>query len=353
MSVSPANATYAYIERKIRRLTASSSQSSLSSADIGEYVNNFGNQNFPNSIKTDQMRCVYTFFSTPYVDKYPVDVNYYQGFRFPMYVDGIQGTFFKDRQQFFNMWPKWNTPSQPISGDGSQQVFSFTVNTVPFLRESFTLGGTDISGGTIVVNDDGNGNLQYQVPNPQVSVPVQTTNPAIPGMYNQNTLNPGLLNPTNIGSINYVTGACAIDFSIVNVTPIAGEQMHLFVSQYTTGRPYSLMFWNNYFLIRPVPKLVHRIEIEAYQTPVQFLQTSNSPIINQWAKYIAYGAAIDILSDRQDLAGVQNLVPMFEELEGLVLERQGVEEIGQRNSTLFSDSSQGQGNYYGSSGNWF
>jgi hypothetical protein len=114
-----------------------------------------------------------------------------------------------------------------------------------------------------------------------------------------------------------------------------------------------MLFWNNEITIRPMPRLVHKVEIEAYQTPIQFLLTSNSPIVNQWVKYIAYGAAIDILTDRGDMLGVSNLTPAFKEQEGLVLERQATEEIGQRNSTIFSSNMQGQGNFYGSWGNWY
>jgi len=109
MAIAPANSTYQYIETKVRRLTASSSEQSLRSALIQEYVNNFYNQNFPNSIKTDQMRSVYTFYTAPNIDRYPVNVNYNQAFRSPVYVDGIQGSFFKDRDQFFLMWPRWPT----------------------------------------------------------------------------------------------------------------------------------------------------------------------------------------------------------------------------------------------------
>lgn len=427
MSVTPANSTYAYIERKIRRLTATSSASSLSSASIGEYVNNFYNQNFPNSIKTDQMRSVYTFYTAPYIDRYPVDVNYNQGFRSPMYVDGRLGTFFKDRQEFFYMWPMWPTKSQqaptalsgtitgatngnpcqitsPLHGlatgaviiidnvvgmtqlngntytitvvnannftlngidstaygvyvsggswTSNSQTFSFTLGTIPFLRKSLTMGAVSATGGTIQINDDGNGNVQFLTPNAQISVPPQTTNPAIPGMYNLNTGNPGLINVQNIGTVNYVTGQIAFVLP-AGISVASGELLNIFVSQYTTGLPYSLLFWNNEMTIRPVPKLIHKVEIEAYLTPVQFLSTTDNPIMNQWAKYIAYGAAIDILYDRQDLSGVENLMPGFKEQEGLVLERQGVEEIGQRNRTIFSGSVQGQGNFWGSWGNWY
>lgn len=351
MTIAPANSTYQYIETKVRRLTASSSEQTLPSALIQEYVQNFYNQNFPNSIKTDQQRSVYTFYTAPYIDRYPINVNYYQSFRQPMYVDGIQGSFFKERQQFFMMWPRWPTLFQPIAGDGITQVFNFSVGAVPFLSQQVTLGGTDTTGTAIRVSDDGNGNLLYDLPNPITSVPPALTN--VPGMKNINTMNPGDLVQTIIGTVNYVTGAFSINFALVGVTPIAGQTLNVHVSQYTTGRPYSLLVWNNEITIRPVPKLTHKIEIEAYQTPVQFMNTTDSPIMNQWVKYLAYGASIDILTDRQDMQGVENLMPAFKYEEGLVLERQACEEIGQRNQTIFSSPVQGQGNYWGSWGNWY
>lgn len=359
MTLAPANSTYAYIEKKVRRLTASSSESSLKSVDIQEYIQNFYNQNMPNCIKTDQMRSVYTFYTAPNIDRYPVDVNYNQGFRQPMYVDGIMGTFAKDRDQFYLMWPKWPTLFQPIAGDGITQIFNFTVGATPFLSKTVTIGGVDTTGLPIQIQDDGNGNLQYLTPNAPFEVPAQNTTlplqAPIPGMLNRNTGNPGLNAVTNIGTVNYVTGVFSINFALApgTVIPVAGQTLRIFVSQYQTGRPYSLLFWNNEFTIRPVPKFVHKIEIESYLTPVQFMKTTDHPILNQWVKYIAYGAAIDILMDRQDIQGVQNLMPEFKNEEALVLERQATEEIGQRNSTIFSSAIQGQGNYWGNWGSWF
>ena len=353
MSVSPADSTYSYIATKVRRLTGSSSESSLSSANLGQYINNFFNQNFPNSIKTDTMRAQYTFYTAPYIDQYYVDINYWQGFRSPIYIDGYQGTFYKERAQFYNIWPRFPTFLQPATGDGTTQAFSFTIGSVPFLRKSVTLGCVATTGAPIRIADDGNGNLQYLLPNSSTSSPAQNTNPVIPGMYNVNEGNPGLLNPTNIGTVNYVTGNFTFDLSSIGITPASGELFRLFIYQYTTGRPLAAMFWNNYVIIRPVPKYVHKIEIEAYQSPVQFLTTTSNPIVNQWAKYIAYGAAIDILIDRGDMQGVQNLVGPFKEQEGLVLERQATEEIYQQTPTIFTAGQYGQGNMYGSWGGWY
>jgi hypothetical protein len=355
VAVKSSLSTYAQIEKKVRRLTASSSNSTLTSDDIGEYVNCYYMNDFAYGIKMDQMRNVYTFFTEPYRDRYPLDVNYNQGIRAPVYFEGIQGSFYKDRQQFYSVWPRFPTQLNPISGDGNTTSFTFTI-PAPFLSKEVVLGGVDANGDPISVNDDGAGNLQLQVPNPVITTPPYTdvytalnapnsslVGKPIPGMHNQNTLNPGL-NQINtqttpftnaIGSVNYITGVFSINFP---VAPAAGTQITLWVSQYQTGRPACLLFWNNEFTIRPVPQLVHKVEVETYLTPVQFMESTDSPIINQWWQLIAIGAAIKVLEDRGDMEGVENLVILYDRQEALCLERQANEEIFQPNITMFNSS---------------
>ncbi len=417
-AVMPGDATVNFIRTKIRRLTASASESALSTNDIDSYINNFYQNDFPYAIKIDQQRSVYTFFTQPNIDRYPLDVNFNMGVRAPMYVEGILGTLFKDRTQFYNLWPRWPTlfqqggttltgtitgiaqPTNPtqiksvnhnlttgavitISNVGGMtqlngnsytitfidpntfsldgvdntafgayttggtwtaisQTFSFVIPG-PFLSREVVIGGVDVSGNPISINDDGNGILQIvsnntiTSPNPVVSVPLQNTNPAVPGMYNRNTGNPGLINPLNIGTVNYVSGQ--INFTLPSGISLAlGTLFTIWVSQYQTGRPYCLLFWNNEFTIRPVPKLIHKVEVETYLTPVQFMLSTDLPILSQWSQYLAYGAAREILRDRQDMEGVANLEEGFMRQEALVLERQGIEEIGQPNYQLFNST---------------
>jgi hypothetical protein len=333
-----ANSTYAQIEIKVRRLLGLPGESQLPTAEIQRLVNTVYSQDFPYAIKIDQMRSVYSFFTQPNIDRYPLDVNFDQGVRAPMYVDGIQGSFYKDRQQFYSVWPKFPTFFQPISGDGITQSFTFTIPG-PFFSNEVTLGGTDTTGKAIIVSDDGFGNLQYKVPNPIVSLPLQTITPPVPGMYNINTDNPGLYTVTNIGTVNYVTGLFTINFALAGITPSGGNQMQLWVSQYTTGRPISLLFWNNEFTIRPCPKIIHKIEVETFLTPVQFLNTDDSPILNQWWQYLAYLTAQEFLREAQDMEGVANLEEGRLRQEGLVLERQGVEELFTPSPTVFNSTS--------------
>lgn len=369
-AVSPGSSTVAFIRQKVRRLTACSSESTLTTANLDEYIQNAYFSDFPYAIKLDQMRSVYTFYTEPYKDRYPLDVNFNQGVRAPMYVEGILGSLFKDRTQFFNLWPRFPTKFTPISGDGVTTIFNFTIPG-PFLSKEVVLGGVDTAGNAISVADDGNGNLQLQVPNAVTTVPPYTdvytvanapvpalVGKPIPGMHNQNTLNPGL-NRTNtqtgaytnaIGTVNYVTGVFNIEFP---VAPAAGTQMTLWVSQYQPGRPYTLLFWNNEFTIRPVPKLIHKVEVETYLTPIQFLESTDQPILAQWAQYLAYIAAMEILRDRNDFDGVEGLREGFMRQEALVLERQGIEEINTPNYQLFNSTQPnylnggfGQGWYY-------
>ena len=368
-AVLQADTTYSYIEQKVRRLTASASEAALRSADIQRAVNLFYSNDFPYSIKIDQQRSVYKFLTIPNVDRYPVDVNNLQGFRAPVYFEGIQGNFFKNRDQLYNLYPRYPTQFQPIGGNGITKTFTFTLfgnNQNPFPQPNFgvlstqvVIGGIDVNGNPIRIIDDGGavvnafgvgsntttGQLLFIQQN-NVGDNVYLTNlnvqqPAIPPLSPLPVPSPPLsLTPQYCGTINYVTTQINVTFP---VAPASGTMINVWAATYQVGRPYNLLFWNNEFTIRPVPDNVYLCEVEAYQTPAQFMALTDNPILNQWAEYIAYGAACEILRDRQDIEGVQILMEGFKRQEALVLERQAVEEIQVPNITLFNSTQIGYG----------
>jgi len=450
-SVLPSDSTYAFIEKKVRRLTASSSSASISSADIQQAVNLFYSQDFPYAIKLDQTRQIYKFLTIPNVDRYPVDVNCYMGFRAPVYFEGVQGNFFKNRDQLYNLYPRYPTqyqegtntisgvitgiaqPTNPtqitspnhnlstgayiqinnvvgmvqlngnfyqitvvnaneftlngidntafgtyVSGGtwiSSSATYSFTLfgnNYNPFPQSNFgilsgqvVIGGIDIFGNPIRVIDDGGavvngsgigsntttGQLIFVTQNnvgDNVYNSVQM--PSIPNDSPLGNFNgyptpapypPSPLTQQYCGTVNYISTQIDVTFP---VPPMPGTMINVWAAQYQVGRPYNLLFWNNEFTIRPVPDNVYLCEVEAYQSPSQFMMTTSLPVLNQWSQYIAYGTAIELLRERQDMEGVQNLMEGFQRQEGLVLERQAIEEIGIPNITLFN-SSQGGGGY--------
>lgn len=447
MVIAQADSTYTSIEKKVRRLTASASQSALSSVDIQSAVNTFYNNDFPYAIKIDQQRSVYKFLTIPNVDRYPVDVNNMQGFRSPVYFQGIQGNFFKNRDQLFNLYPRYPTqfqqgiqtlsgaitgivqPSNPsqltspshdlvtgsiilidnvggmvqlngntytitvidannftldgidntafgaYTGGGtwttSSPNFSFTLfgnNVNPFPQPNFgilstqlVIGGIDINGNPIRIIDNGGsvvngygigsntttGRLlflnQNNVGNNVYLDALNTQQPAIPPLSPLPVPSPGS-SEQYCGTVNYVTTEIDLDLP---VPAMPGTQLNIWAATYQVGRPYNLLFWNNELTIRPVPDNVYLVEVEVYQTPAQFMNTTDNPILDQWAQYIAFGAASEILRDRQDMEGVASLQEGFKRQESLVLERQAVEEIGQPTITLFNSTTTNYGVGFG------
>ncbi len=454
-TINQADSTYTYIEKKVRRLTASASKAALTSQDIEEAVNRFYSQDFPYAIKIDQQRSVYKFLTIPNVDRYPVDTNNNQGFRAPVYFSGIRGNFFKNRDQLYNLYPRYPTqfqqgvastsgtitgiaqPTNPtqitspshdlatgatitidnvlgmvqlngnvytitvidantfsldgvdntafgayISGGtwiSTSNSVSFTLfgnNINPFpqpnggiLSTQLTIGGIDVNGDPIRIIDDGGGVINaYGIGSNTTkgrllfvntnavgdNVYLDSSNaqqPAVPvlspigSVQNANTnLNapypPTPLTPQYCGTVNYVT--TQIDITLP-VPPMPGTQLNIWAATYQVGRPYNLLFWNNELTIRPVPDNVYAVEVETYLTPAQFMQTTDNPILNQWSQYIAYGTAMEILRERQDMEGVENLREGFTRQEALVLERQSIEEIGEPNITLFNSTQSGTG----------
>jgi hypothetical protein len=367
MTVAQADSTYTFIEKKIRRLTASASEAALSSADIQRAVNTFYNSDVPYSIKIDQQRSVYKFLTIPNVDRYPVDVNNLQGFRSPVYFEGIQGNFFKNRDQLYNLYPRYPTQFQPIGGDGITTSFTFTLlgnNQNPFPQPNFgilstqlVIGGIDVNDNPIRIIDDGGavvdsygigsntttGQLlflqQNSVGNNVYLNTLNTQMPAIPPLSPLPVPSPpASLTPQYCGTVNYVTTEITVNFP---VAPAAGTMINVWAATYQVGRPYNLLFWNNELTIRPVPDNVYLCEVEVYQTPAQFMNLTDNPLLNQWSQYIAYGSAMEILRDRQDMEGVENLMEGFRRQEAMVLERQAIEEIAQPNITLFNSTDYG------------
>ena len=309
-----ADSTLVAMRKKVRRLTGSPDPTSLSEADIDQYINTYYSQDFPSDCKLDQLRDDYKFFTSPNIDRYTVDLNEYQGIRDPIYVEGRQGQLYKDRESFYANWPRQTTKNTPASGDGVTTVFSFTIPGAPLVRGSITLGA--IVGGTTVQSQDDSAN---------------------------NITGGGVT-----GTIDYVTGV--VTALTYTTAPDAGTSLTLWADTYTASRPFDLLFWKNEIIVRPIPDNVYRIEVEAFQTPTQFLLNSNAPGLNAWWQLIALGASIKVLQDQQDMEGLENILPWFEEQKGLVLERQAIEQIGFRNDTIYQgETREGVGFQWG---NW-
>jgi hypothetical protein len=318
-SVSPADSSVEFLRKKVRRLTASPSSSTLSEESLDSAINRFYTQDFIASVKTDQLRKIYEFFTSENVDRYKLNINIYQSSRTPVYIEGRKSSFYKRRDQFFNVFPRQYQVSTPATGDGTTTSFSFKLSGTPLLSKNVIISSKDSSGNQIQVDDEGgdggiSSNLRL------ITTDVSNGNKTY----------------TNVGTINYVTGDVSIEFP---VAPGSGEAINAKVSPYTTGFPHSVLFWNNEFTVRPVPDGVYKVEVETYKTPEEFVSSSDTPELQQWTQYLAYGAALEITRDRGDVEGIAELMEGFKRQENLVLEHQANAEIGVENATIFNTPS--------------
>jgi len=312
--------TLARIRKKVRRLTATPSTLQLSNDDIDEYINDFYTQDFPAHLKLFSLNTTYDFYTEPNEDRYQLPVNTYTNVKPPAYVAGYQSYFSLNREQFYRIYPFTNAESVLGNGDGTAGTYTFTLSNIPVLKREFTVSAVDSSGNSISLIDDGSGNL---------TVPNDTT---------------------VRGSINYATGAISItDWG--NTIPSTSQIIAEYVP-YVASRPLGILFFDNYFYLRPVPDKAYKISVEVYRTPAQVLDSdSDSPDLHQWWQFIAFGAALKVLEDRQDTETLELLIPRFDEQKQLVLHRTIVQDTPMRTPTIYSEQT---GNFFGERpGGWF
>lgn len=302
--------TLARIRTKIRRLTGSSSSLQLPDATIDEYINDFYAFDFPSHVKLFDLHQNYEFFTEPNEDRYVLPVNTYQGVSNPIYIAGYESKYTQSETEFFRLYPKNTYDENVATGDGSAGPYTFTLTATQILKRSFYCSAIDTNGDTLVVqdSDDGNGNL--------------------------NPSNNSLL---DVGDINYVTGAVTVTFS--NAIPATSSINAQYVPL-TPSRPTYCLFFERYFYLRPVPDKAYKFVCEIYRTPVQALSAADdSPDIQQWWQYIAFGAALKILEDRNDMDTLNQLLPRWEEQQALVLNRTALQQMNQSVATIYDESS--------------
>jgi hypothetical protein len=316
-----ANSTLAAIRTKVRRLTRTPSPSQLADADIDEYVNTFIAYDFPEHLRTFTLRTTFTFFCEPFIDTYattqiPGDQffnwdNIYTTIHEPILIAGNRSFFTQDRDQFFAMYPIVNFINQIGVGDGVTTAFAGLLNNfnggpatvTPVMRNQVLFDSIDANFVGMEVHDDGAGNL---------------------------------IGDGN-GTINYITGAYTINWL---VAPGPGQIINSQTVPYQPSQPMTLLFFDSSIILRPIPDQAYRINMEAYIRPTQLLNAGDSPQLEEWWQYIAYGAAKKVFEDRMDIPSVQMILPEYTKQENLVLRRTLVQQAGTRASTIYTEQTE-------------
>ncbi len=312
-----ADSTLTAVRKLFRQITGLLSPNQMSDDDIDENINTFIAYDFPEELRLFTLRTTLTWYCLPYIDQYTTDstalvpelLNYDQNYittHPPMYAAGYKLLYTQSREEFFNYWPFTNSIQQVGSGNGVVTNFQGVLTGYPVLRNNVTFSSLDANNNGLVVYDDGNGNL---LQNTAINV------------------------PNIVGTINYVTGA--FDFTY-NTAPGEGFSVNSETFPYAAGRPTTLLYYNNTFTLRPVPDQPYPIVMEAYIRPTQLLQAGQSPELEQWWQYIAYGGGIKAMQRLANYERVEVLMPEFKKQERLVLRRTTQQLSNERAMTIYT-----------------
>jgi hypothetical protein len=340
-----ANSTLLAIQTKARRLTRSPSQAQLSDNDLNEYINTFIAYDLPEHLRLFNLRETFTFFTQPNIDTYSTTTtnpndpffnfkNQYISVHEPAYIAGYPALFSQSREYFYGIYPILNSiASIGTSGDGITTRFTGTVNNAngplpnisntPILQNQVLFSSIDVNNNALAMEDyplsSGFGNL----------VPY-------------NAAPPIGFDPNN--NINYITGQFVVTFP---APPFSGAPINSETVPYVPGIPQALCYFDDTFILRPVPDQSYRVNVEVYVRPTQLIVQNQSPDLEQWWQYIAYGAAKKIFEDRMDIDSVQLIMPEFKTQEMLVLRQTIVQYTKDRVGTIYEDSVG-----FGGNGNW-
>jgi len=392
MAIAP-TFTLQAIETKVRRLTRSPSEAQLTTADLDNYINTFVVYDFPEHLRTFNFRQSFKFWCNPFQDEYPTDIasfgtasqasqnilynfqNHILTVHDPVYIAGYQSFYSQNREQFFSIYPNVNSiQSIGVCGDGVTVTFSGRINThfsstFPnpsvhnnqggavllkrnVLFESVDLYGNGLSLVDIPVIDSVTGNPtvwgNLYVPGSSAWQAAIETPPIAATPY---TLVPGGA-PNSQNYINYVTGRFTITF------PFAPRTGHAINSQTVpeiTSLPQAMLWYQNKFVLRPVPDQPYQINFEVFRRPTYLMSTNSAPALEEYWQYIAYGAAKKIFEDRLDMDSVQLIMPEFKVQQALCERRNIVQWTNERTATIYTEQTSfgGQGGWgWGGGGNF-
>lgn len=367
------------IQTKVRRLTRTPSTAQLSDAELNNYINTFVVYDFPEQLRTFNLRTEFSFYTNPGQDEYNTDQlsfagatnnilynfqNLYLTIHPPVYIAGYQSFFSQSPQQFFGIYPKVNSiASIGQTGNGTAGPFTGIVNINGAIINPNATQNASLLQNNVTFSAIGSPLANTEVGMAMVDVPV--VDPAtgfklnIGNLFDANSAayQAALLNPPTIvdvnNNINYLTGAFTINFPS---NTVAGTQITSQTVPMVQTLPQALMFYGNVFTVRPVPDQAYRVNFEVYQRPTALLAQSQAPELEEYWQLLAYGASIKILQDRMDLESVQMIMPEYNNQLKLCLRRTLIQNSNERTATIYTEQTtigQGAGWGWGASGGPF
>jgi hypothetical protein len=283
MTIVPTSWNLLNIIAKVRNITGTPSDDQLSKQALVDYINHYYSFGMPHELKVQIENNFLDFKTTPGVNVYSFPGAYLTDSP-GAYADGFPLIFYQDPDIFYQDWPQQYGVNIVGAGDGLNQTFNGTAQGFPIIIGTFF-----ITDGVQVLQDNGLGVL------------VDTATGG-----------------TGTGTINYLTGAFTTTFQFA---PALSMTVYIKYIAYQGNRPQGCMFFENQFTLMPVPDQVYQIRMQGFVFPNQLIDDGDTPTQPEWGPLIAYGAALEIFSDRGDTENYDRYFPMLKRQENVALGR--------------------------------
>lgn len=278
MAITTSGWTLSNIRQKLRNVVGAPSDDQMSDDTADAYINDYYVYEMPQELKMQIQNNFLEFKTVVGQDVYTFPSGYFTDSP-GAYADGFPMVFYEDPDIFFQDWPQQYAVDDIATGDGSTVTFSGSLQNPPIV-----IGSLFITDGTQVVQDQGDGTLTGD----------------------------------GTGTIVYTTGVYSVTFS---TAPTSADTIYAKYQGYAANRPQGVMFFQNEFTLRPVPDQVYQILMQGFVIPTTLSLDSDTPTQAEWGPLIAYGAALDIFSDRGDQENYDRYYPVMKRFENIALSR--------------------------------
>jgi len=339
---------------KARALTGSNNSFQITDAQIVQKMTSFYLYDLPAKFRSLKLKDLYTFTTNVGQDVYPFNSELYTTVDNPCYCNKREIKLFTDPWNFYGVNFNWQQgPETFVSGNGSKGPYSGFTTARPLIASFNNDPGTQanpnlyfpqgrvqnllISANTANfadsqnVTDDGAGNL-IQI--------FQTTTGGQQSEYGWTYYRQyASVDPTiATATINYQTGQITGLYFNENIP--AGSPITISYNPQVLSIPLAIMFYQNQFTLRPVPKQGFTIELTAYRQPIKALiaaAKNGNPELSEWWETLSVGAAKKIFEERLDSDGVIFIDKMLKERYD-IMETRTYAQIGQqRIYTIYTD----------------
>lgn len=276
--------TLGQIRLETRRVSGRLSDTEMSTAELDMRINQYYTLQFPAEVKLERNHVYYEFPTLENQQVYPLPDGF-TNIEPEAFADNLRVQWYQDPSIFYNENPQNYSAQTVATGDGSTTVFNSSFQQTPLLPGSF-------------VASDG----------------VETFMDENTTWTTSNVLVTGSLGGT--ATINYSSGVFSLSFA---TAPPNGASIRAKYIHFVSGRPISMLVYNNEMKFYPVPDDVYKIRVKSWQYVPALTSANDRPLRDQWGWAIVYGTALLIHTTYAEWESVAAVQPLHKKQLNLCL----------------------------------